>query len=158
MVYKAFFSLKGTSEYFKNDELLFTTKTKVCFGNLSSITYIYDSNNVLIFNFSEIAFTILFWKLKILNQSLEKKVLIKKKKLQYVLMIDDKIFSLKFTKNPFSYLIANMYLDEKLVGEIRKEYKKSFTVFNFNFNQELRMEYYFLILFSMSSIGITGDD
>jgi len=158
MIYKAIFTQEGTSDYFENDELLFTAKTKVHFLNLSSITYLYDNNDISIFAFSEFAFTALFWKLKILNQKLEKKVLIKKKKLEYVLIVDTQVLSLKFTKNPFSYLIANMYLDEKLIGEIRKEYKNSCTIFNFNFSHEFGMEYYFLILFSMSSTGITGDD
>jgi hypothetical protein len=157
MFYKAVFSQKNTSQYYKDDELLFKTITKVSFSNLSSITSIYDKD-VLIFSFSETVFTILFWRLKILTQKLDKKIHIEKIKLRYTLLVDNKRISLRFTKNPFSYKIGKVYLNENCVGEINKTYSKSNTSFNFTFYEETGVEYYFLILFSMSSIGITGDD
>ena len=157
-MYKAVFSSGNSDDkYFRGNELLFTVKTKQLFIGSKSRCSIFKNDN-LIFSFSETVFTRLFWKLNILTQNLDKKVFLEKVKRKYVLVVDGRNIFLKFTNNPFTKRLSEIYLDGNLIGEINKKYDKSGTNFIFDFYENAELEYYVLILFTMYSVGIAGGD
>ena len=157
-MYKAVFpSGFSDDKYFKDNELLFTVNTKHSIFGINSICNIFKNGN-LIFSFSETVFTRIFWKLTILNQNLDKKILLKKVNRKYVLMVESRNIFLKFTNNPFTKKLSKIYLDGVLIGEINKKYDKAGTNFHFDFYENAELEYYVLILFTMYSVGIAGGD
>lgn len=153
-MYKAIFSQSNKSEYYRDNELLFTVKRKRLFLGIRNVCTAYN-NNDLIYSFYSSEFTFLYWKLKILTQKLNKRIYLKKNRNTYNLVLNEKTLSLKFTNNPFKKKVGNIYLDENCICEIEKEEKNSNTYFNFTFSEETKLEYYALILFSMHSVGIT---
>jgi hypothetical protein len=157
-MYKAVFP-SGISDdkYFRDNELLFIVKTKQSVFGVNSKCKIYKDEN-LIFSFYETVFTRLFWKLTILTQDLDKKVILEKTNRKYVLIVDDRKIFLKFTNNPFTNRLSKIYLDGNLIGEINKKYDKKGTNFLFDFYENAELEYYVLILFTMYSVGIAGGD
>lgn len=153
-MYRAVFFQSNKSEYYRENELLFTvTRNRLILG-IRNICKAYVDND-LIFSFYSSEFTFLYWKLKILTQKLDKKIYVEKEKDRYHLIIETKRLSLKFTNNPFRKAIGKIYLDNECICEIEKIEKDSKTYFNFNFNKDAECEYYALILFSMYSVGIT---
>ncbi|RKS26197.1 hypothetical protein CLV94_1254 [Flavobacterium endophyticum] len=152
-MYKTVF-FKNNSEYYATDLLLFTVKRKRLLLGIRSICNVYKKEK-LIFSFYTSEFTILYWKVKILSQSLEKTVIIKKQRLNYNLIVDGKSLSLKFANNPFKKTIGKLYLDENYIGKIQWDEKDSKTFFYFSFEENTGLEFYFLILFSIHSVGIT---
>lgn len=152
-MYKAVF-FQDKSEYYCNNELLFTVKRKRLFLGIRNICKAYI-NNDLIYSFYSSEFTFLYWKLNILTQNLAKKICLKKEKNNYSLVLNKKNLSLKFTSNPFKKMIGKIYLEGDCICEIEKEEKNSKTYFNFIFSEKAELEYYALILFSMYSVGIT---
>lgn len=158
MFYRAIFPSGNLDDkYFKDSELLFTVKTKLSFLGVKSICHIFKDEN-LILSFSETVFTRLFWKLNILTQNLDKKVFLEKLKRRYILIVDDRKIYLKFTRNPFTKKLSEIYLDGNLIGEVNKKYDKFGTNFIFDFYESTELEYYVLILFTMYSVGIAGGD
>ena len=152
-MYKAVF-FQDKSEYYCDDELLFTVKRKRLLLGIRNICKAYI-NNDLIFSFYSSEFTFLYWKLNILTQKLAKKISLKKDKNSYSLVLDQRSLTLKFTSNPFKKMIARIYLEGICICEIEKEEKNSKTYFNFIFSEKAELEYYALVLFSMYSVGIT---
>lgn len=153
-MYKVVFFQNNKSEYYKDDLLLFTVKRKRLFFGIRNICSAYNENG-LIYSFYSSEFSFLFWNLKFLTQKLKKQICLKKEGNTYVLVLDKKVLSLKFTSNPFKKKIGKIYIDGNCICEIEKEEKNSNTYFNFAFSESTELEYYALILFSMHSVGIT---
>ena len=149
-MYKTNFISHNIAEYYNNEKLLFLSKRRRLFLGIGSITSIFHKDE-LIFSFYDFDCTILYQKLKILFQNLSEKVFLEKVKLNYVLVVNNKKISLKFSNNPFKKKIGKIYIDKLCVCEIEK-FK---TFFNFNFLENAELEYYCIILFSMYSVGIT---
>jgi hypothetical protein len=149
-MYKAFFPTSNFSEYFEDDKLLFIVKRKRFFFGFKSICNIYKENK-LIFSF----YSSLFNNIKILSQKLSQEVFIEKGKSSFFLIVNQHKIHLKFNSNPFGKRVCKIYKDDNLLGYIERKTKNSKIYFNFNFNQDSGLEYYALILFSMSSVGIT---
>jgi hypothetical protein len=150
---KAVFLSNTNSEYYRNNELLFIMKRKIRFLGFKSICNIYK-NDEIICSFQSSDFTFLFWKLKILIQKFEKKILLKKVRFRYNLIVDNQNIYIKFTNNPFKKIIGKVFLNGNCICEIEKSEKNSKTYFNFNFHEKSELEYYVLILFSMCSVEI----
>ncbi|WP_343626801.1 hypothetical protein [Flavobacterium lindanitolerans] len=153
-MHKVVFLSNINSEYYHNDELLYIVKRRILYLGFKSICDIYKDGE-MIYTFQSSDFTVLFWKLKILFQKLEKKVILKKVGYKYNLIVDNHSIFIKFTNNPFKKVIGKIFLNENCIGEIEKYEKNSKTYFNFEFRQQSGLEYYALILFSMYSVGIT---
>lgn len=153
-MYKVVFFQSNKSEYYRDNELLFTVKRKRLVFGIRNICSAYI-NTDLIYSFYSSEFTFLYWNLEILTQKLDKKICLEKGKYKYDLIVDEKRLSLKFTNNPFKKIIGKIYLDNDCICEIEKIEKDSKTYFNFDFNKDTGVEYYALVLFSMYSIGIT---
>jgi len=155
-MYKAVFNSTDSSDYYHNDKLLFSVRRKRLMLGFRSINNVFD-NNKLILSFYTSEFTSLYWKVRILSQSLGKRIEIEKENRAYVLIVDNKKISIKFTKNPFKKKIGLIYIDEINVGNIERRSENSKDCFIFNFIDNSTLEFYILILFSIYSVGITDN-
>jgi len=153
-MYKAIFHASNQSEYYFNDELLFTVKRKRLLLGIRNQCSIYKGDD-LICEFYSSEFTFLYWELKILHQKFDKEINLKKNGSNYNLVVGEKSISIKFSSNPFKNTIGKVFIDEECIGEIEKSEKKSDTYFDFSFYNSIGLEYYILVLFSMNSVGIT---
>lgn len=152
-MYKAIF-FNDDSEYYNDNDLIFTVKRKRLFLSIRNICNIYRKEE-LIFSFYTSEFTFLYWKVRILFQKLEKTIKLEKQQSNYNLIVEGKNLSLKFSSNPFKKKIGKLFLNENYIGEIQEDEKNSKTFFYFNFEGNTELEFYFLILFSIHSVGIT---
>lgn len=153
-MYRAVFHPSNQSEYYFDGQSLFKVKRKRLLLGIRSHCIIYNEDNSIC-EFYSSEFTFLYWELKILYQKFDKEINLKKNGFNYSLLVDMKSISIKFSSNPFKKNIGEIFVDEKLIGEIEKSEKKSNTYFDFNFYNQSGLEYYILILFSMNSVGIT---
>lgn len=153
-MYRAIFHPSNKSEYYYNDELLFTVKRKRLLLGIRNQCSIYK-NDELICQFYSSEFTFLYWELQVLYQKFEKVISLKKNGTDYDLLVGLKSISIKLSSNPFQNTIGKIFIEGIPVGEIEKSEKKSNTYFDFNFYNLTEMEYYVLVLFAMYSVGIT---
>src|SRR5690606_24172701 len=98
-MYKVVFNSSDLSDYFHNEKLLFSVKRKRLLLGIRSINNVFE-NNELIFSFCTSEFTFLYWKIRILDQNLEKEIKIEKVNKSYVMIVDGKEISMKLTNNP----------------------------------------------------------
>lgn len=152
-MYKAIFRQGNTSEYFNEDELLFIVKRKFLFFIKETCTVYRNKDKILKFTSSEFMF--FYWKINILEQKLDKFIYLKKIRGRYNLIINDKRIFIKFANNPLKKVIGTVYYNDECIGEIEKHEANSKTNFLFIFNENIDIEFYVLILFSMCSVGIT---
>ncbi len=152
-IYKAHYSEgKFGSKFYRGSELLFTVKSETSLFDLK-IKQLFFHKGDLIFSFLQNKFK-LWWGLglTILTQNLEKEIFIEEVCGDYNFIIGTKKLSLKWSYNPFSKSICEMYLDGKLIGKTIREIKNWETFYIFYFNENAELEYYFLILFYMDSL------
>jgi hypothetical protein len=154
-MYKAYYHSNEESTFYKNDTLLFKVKRKRVYFGLRSICEILNKSNDVILSFYSSELSFFYNELKITKQNLPNKLFLIKNKNKFNLILGKNMFELKYNRNPFSNKVCEIFIDNNLACVVEKKIVNFKFNFNFRFHQETDLEYYVLIYFAMSSVGIT---
>lgn len=149
MYYTLFLKSREASTVYKNNDIIFSIYRKWLICNICKII---DNQNQEIIEFSYFSF---YWynRLKIISQQLDKKIIVKNNKHNNCIIVDGNILLIKERFKILGKLEAKCFLNNKVVGEIVEESLFLKQKYNFKFYIEDEYNYYFLILFSMYSVG-----
>lgn len=153
-IYKGMFIDSANSRYYCDDELLFRVVRRDFYYFFGAICTIYI-DDIPVLKFYYYNFMGLIYRIKILDQNLNKKLKLIKRGFKYKLIIGEKILLLKLTSNPFVKIIGEIFIDGKSNCKIRMDEVSINTDVNFNFVENSELHFYSLILFVIMSVGIT---
>lgn len=137
------------SDFYDAYGFLFRVQKKSWFKNLWEII---DENDNVIFSFSIFKF-LWYFKLKIVQQQLTRKIYLLNEKKNDRIMIDDNILKIKAKFKIFKFE-GEYLLNNQTVGKIIQTKSMLAGIkYEFEFFEENEFDYYFLLLFAIYSVG-----